>query len=84
MSREDPLPGSIILLEVKETAVLLGRSRGSGAGKRSAAGTAAAADLLGRGGRLGWDGLGRGHSLASKLLLFTEEPCVKPTQCPTV
>ena len=83
MSREDPLPGSIVLFEVTKTAVLLGRSRGSGAGERSAAGTAAAADLFGRGGRLGGDDLGRGHSLASKLL-FTEEPCVRSTQCPTV
>ena len=70
MSREDPFPGSIVLFEVKETAVLLGRSRGSGAGERSAAETAAAADLLGRGGRLGWDDRGRGHSLASKLCLL--------------
>ena len=70
MSREDPLPGSIDLLGVTETVVLLGRSLGGGAGKRSAARTAVAADLFGRGGRLGGDGFGRGHSLASKLCLL--------------
>ena len=83
MSREDPLPDSIILLGDDGSVILLGRSLGGGAGERSAAGTAVAANLFGRGGRLERDGCGRGHSLASKLW-FTEAPCVRSTQCPTV